>query len=165
METQIQARRERVNDCTTKICSSNRLLNALVNRIRTFMLWTSNSKFVRNNTVKRLLQKKTAIQMDNERGVKIWNVKIWIRLSFCSNNGEKLLKTCTHRLKRCFKANVKFVTPYDTKKCTLFCSKKDKIPIHQKSNTVYIIKCPEYDEHYVTKTDRHVTTRLNEQSN
>ena len=28
-------------------------------------------KFVRNNTVKRLLQNKTAIQMDNERGVKI----------------------------------------------------------------------------------------------
>ena len=69
-----------------------------------------------------------------------------------------------HKLKRCFKTNFKFVTLYDTKKCVMFCSVKDKIPTHQKSNVSYTIKCPGCGEDYVRKTDRYVITRLNEHS-
>ena len=47
----------------------------------------------------------------------------------------------------------------------MFCSVKDKIPTHQKSNVTYKIKCPECGEDYVGKTGRYVIKRLNEHSN
>ena len=47
----------------------------------------------------------------------------------------------------------------------MFCSVKDKIPTHQKSNVIYTRKCSRCGESYVVKTDRCVITRLNEHSN
>ena len=92
-------------------------------------------------------------------------IKIWICLPYLGNEGEELLKTCIRKLKRCFKSKVKFVTLYDTKKCAMFCSVEDKIPTHQKSNVIYIIKCPGCDGDYVGKAGRYIITRLNEHSN
>ena len=70
-----------------------------------------------------------------------------------------------NELKRCLTTNVKFVTLYDTKKCAMFCSVKDKDPTHQKSNVIYTIKCSGCGEDYIGKTDRCVITRLNKHSN
>ena len=47
----------------------------------------------------------------------------------------------------------------------MFCSVKDKIPTHQKSNVIYTTKFSGCGEDYVGKTDRCVITRLNEHSN
>ena len=44
----------------------------------------------------------------------------------------------------------------------MFCSVKDKIPTHQKSNVVYSIRCPGCGDEYVGKTDRCVITRMSE---
>ena len=124
------------------------------------MSWNSYPKYVRNSIIKRLKQKKIAVQKDDEMAI-----KIWIFLPYLGNKGEDLVKTCIRKLKRCFKTNVKFVTLHDTKKCTIFCSVKDKIPTHQKSDIIYTIKCPGCSEDYVGKTDGCVITRLNEHSN
>ena len=124
------------------------------------MLWNRYPKHVRNSVIKRLQQKKKAVQNDDESVI-----KIWIRLPYLGNKGEELVKTCIRKLKRCFKTNVKFVTLYDTKKCAMFCSVKDKIPTHQKSNVIYTIKCPGCGEDHIGKTDRCVVTRLNEHNN
>ena len=56
-----------LHDRATKICSSNKLLNDQINQIRTFMSWNSYPKYVRNSIIKRLQQKKTAVQKDDER--------------------------------------------------------------------------------------------------
>ena len=74
------------------------------------MLWNSYPKYVRNSIIKRLQQKKTPVQKDDEMAI-----KIWIRLPYLGNKGEEVVKTCMHKLKRCFKTNIKFVTLYDTK--------------------------------------------------
>ena len=50
----------------------------------------------------------------------------------------------------------------DTKKYAIFCSVKDKIPTHGKSNIIYKIKCPRCGEDYVQKSDRCIITQLNE---
>ena len=50
-----------LHDHATKICSSNKLLNDQINRIRTFMSWNSHPKYVRNSIIKRFQQKKTAV--------------------------------------------------------------------------------------------------------
>ena len=47
----------------------------------------------------------------------------------------------------------------------MFCSVKDKIPTHQKSNVIYSIKFPGCGEDYVGKTDRCALKRLYEHSN
>ena len=44
----------------------------------------------------------------------------------------------------------------------MFCSAKDKIPTHQKSN---VVKCPGCGEDYFGKIDTCITTRVNEHSN
>ena len=61
-----------LHDRATKICSSNKLLNDQINRIRTFMSWNSYPKYVRNSIIKRKA-KKTAVQKDDESVIKIWN--------------------------------------------------------------------------------------------
>ena len=104
-----------LHDRATKICSSNKLLNDQINRIRTFMSWNSYPKYVRNSIIKHFQQKKTAVQKDDEIAI-----KIWIRLPYLGNKGEELVKTCIRKLKRCFKTNVKFFTSYDTKECPIF---------------------------------------------
>ena len=47
----------------------------------------------------------------------------------------------------------------------MFCSVRDNIHTHQKSNIIYTTKCPGCGEGYVEKTDRCVITRRNEHSN
>ena len=42
----------------------------------------------------------------------------------------------------------------------MFCSVKDKIPTHQKSNVIYTIKCSGCGEDYIGKTVRCVITTL-----
>ena len=49
--------------------------------------------------------------------------------------------------------------------CAMFCSVKDKIPTHQKSNVIYSIKFPGCGEDYVGKTDRCALKRLYKHSN
>ena len=112
-----------LQDRPTKICFSNKLLNDQINRIRTFMPWNIYPKYVKKGITKRLQQKKTAVQKHDESFL-----KIWIPLPYFNNKGEELVKTCIRNLKRCFKTNVKFATLYDTEKCAIFCSVKDKIP-------------------------------------
>ena len=61
----------------TKICSSKKLLNDQINRIRTFMSWNSYPKYVRNSIIKRK-EKKTAVQKDDESVIKIWNRLLYL---------------------------------------------------------------------------------------
>ena len=93
-----------LHDLAMKIFS-NKLLNDQVNRIRTFISWNSYPKYVRNSIIKPLQQKKTVVESDDERVV-----KIWICLPYLGNKGEEIVKTRIRKLKRCFKTNVKFVT-------------------------------------------------------
>ena len=44
----------------------------------------------------------------------------------------------------------------------MFCSAKDSIPTHQKTNVIYKVSCPDYVEYYIGKTVRNLVTRLNE---
>ena len=102
-------------------------------------------------------QKKLKTRNDNDS-----DIKIWFRVPYLGSKSEGLVKSCIQKLKRCVKTNVKFVILYDTKKSAMFCSAKDKIPTHQKSNVVYSIRCPGCGDEYVAKTDRCVITRMRE---
>lgn len=47
----------------------------------------------------------------------------------------------------------------------MFCSVKDKISTHLKSNVVYKLKCPGLGEEYIGKSETYLKTRLNEHRN
>ena len=66
---------------------------------------------------------------------------------------RKTIKSCIKKIKRCLKEYVKFEILYDTKKMSLFCFAKDKIPIKQNANTVYQFTCPGYSKDYTGRTD------------
>ena len=101
------------------------------------MSWNNYPKYVRDSFIKRLQQNKLKTRNGNDS-----DIKIWFRVPYLGSKGEGLAKSCIQKLKRCVKTNVKFVILYDTKKSAMFCSAKDKIPTHQKSNVVYSIRCP-----------------------
>ena len=65
-------------------------------------------------------------------------------------------------MKRCLKEDEKFITYYNTKKMTMFCSAKDKIKTTQKANIIYDIQCTACKEHYTGKIGRCFVTRLDE---
>ena len=44
----------------------------------------------------------------------------------------------------------------------MFCPTKDKIPVLQRANTIYRIRCPGCGEYYIGKTDRCLDTRFKE---
>ena len=71
----------------TKICSSNKLLNDQINRIKTFMSWNSYPKYIRKSIIKLSRHKKKSVQKDNESVI-----KIWIHLLYLGNKGEEPVK-------------------------------------------------------------------------
>ena len=54
---------------------------------------------------------------------------------------------------------------YTTSKISDFCSVKDKIPVEQKNNVIYKIRCPGCGEDYIGKTDCCFGKRMHEQGN
>ena len=59
------------------------------------------------------------------------------------------------------KVNVKFVVIYDTKKISLYCNVKDKVPHGQRNNIAYRIRRPGFGRKYIGKTERCLISRMN----
>ena len=85
-----------------------------------------------------------------------------IRSTYLGNIGYNMKKNCSKKVQKCLKENARFITCYETKKKALFCSAKDSILIHQKSNIIYKVTCPSCNEDYVEKNDPISVTRLYE---
>ena len=60
--------------------------------------------------------------------------KVWIRLPYLGNRGDRIIKSCTSKIQRFLSKPVKFIVIYDTKKISYFVSNKDKHPILSRSN-------------------------------
>ena len=87
---------------------------------------------------------------------------MWIRLPYVGNFGDNTKRNCFKKVQKCLKENVRFITYNETKKNAMFCSAKDRIPIHQKANVIYKVICPGSNQDYVGKSDRNLIMRLNE---
>ena len=76
--------------------------------------------------------------------------------------GEKFVKKCISKLRKCSKKELKFILMYDTKKVAFFCSNKDPVPVNLESHVIYQFECPERKAKYIGKTDRYLELRLND---
>ena len=125
------------------------------------MSWNAYPKYVRSSIINRLksnVNRNDNINNNNKDDRKV----IWINLPYLGKKGEQLTNSLIRKLKRSFKENIKFKTVYKTNKLSMFCNTKDSISAEQKSNVIYGITCPGCFQKYVGKTDRNLTTRLDE---
>ena len=51
--------------------------------------------------------------------------------------GEKFVKKCISKLRKCSKKELKFILMYDTKKVAFFCSNKDPVHVNLQSHVIY----------------------------
>ena len=79
-----------------------------------------------------------------------------------AKKGELLVKCLLRKLRRYIKKDTRIVVRYKNKNIGFLCSTKDKIPIDQRSNIIYEIKCPGCGGKYIGKTDRCVSIRMTE---
>ena len=133
-----------------KICSSSENFRFQINKIKMFLSWNGHPFFTRNSIIKRLKTYPKKIEKEkNDRKI------IWIRLPYLSNIGDSMKKNCFKKIQIFLKENFCFITYYETKKTAMFCSVKKRIPINQKTNVIYKVTCPGFN-------DRNLVTRLNE---
>ena len=100
-----------------KICSSSEKFRFQINKIKIFMSWNGYLSFTRNSIIKRL--KASPKQVEKEKDDR---KIIWISLPYLGNIGDNLKKDCFKKVQKCLKENVCFITCYETKKTTMFCS-------------------------------------------
>ena len=87
----------------------------------------------------------------------------WLNVSYdAGSKGEYLVKGLCRKLRRYLKKNTRVIVRYKCKYLSFLCSTKDPIPSSQRSNIIYEIQCPGCGEKYVGKTDRCLSTRMNE---
>ena len=149
--------RSLINRCS-RLCSTAQLKNQQFSTINKLMSYNGFPQRVRRALLARFTKTKDTTdcsQQDNSE-------EIFIRLPYLGKEGEQIVHKCISRLKRCIKSKVNFKVFYRTSKISMFCSNKDKIPTHLKSNVVYKFDCPGCRKSYVGKTDRNFLTRLNE---
>ena len=128
-----------------KICSTSELLTKQLNKIKLFMSWNGYPSSIAKSILKRL----QATPPEVNRHEKDDLIKIFFRVPFSGEKGEQLVNKCINKVHRFTKKNVVFVRLFNTKKVSMFCPTKDKIPTLQKANVIYKIKCPACGEEYV----------------
>ena len=95
--------------------------------------------------------------------MRIYNVSVW--KSQMGAEGDKLGTKLKRKLKQHLSQKLNIRIFYTTSKISDFCSVKDKIPIEQKNNVIYKIRCPGCGEDYIGKTDCCFGKRMHEQGN
>ena len=124
-----------------KICSTQKLFDQQVGKIKTFMAWNGFHTRVKNAIINRLLKKHTQTQQNNNETLDDIRPKIWIRLPYLGNHGENLVRTLLKKIQRCLKQPINFIVIYNTKKISYFVSNKDSVPNLSRSNLVYQFTC------------------------
>ena len=91
---------------------------------------------------------------------KVTEIFFW--LPYAGIKGEQLVKHCLKKIKRSLKIDVKFVVIYDTRKFSFYCNVKDKVSYEQRNSIIYRSTCPGCGEKYIDKTERCLTSHMNE---
>ena len=121
-----------------KLCSTQKLFNQQVGKIKTFMAWNGFPTRFKNAIINRLFKKHTQTpQNNNNETLEDIRPKMWIRLPYLGNHGENLVRTLLKKIQRCLKQPINFMVIYNTKKISYFVSNKDSIPNLSRSNVVY----------------------------
>ena len=136
-----------------RICGNDTLFQNQVVYIKKLMSWNGFPKYVANKIIKNLVEKykngnaPNVIEEDED------TKKVFVRLPYCGQSGERLVSKCINKINRQLKAKVHFKILYKTSKISDFVTVKDPIPVGQKNNVIYKVQCPGCQEFYYGKTN------------
>ena len=102
-------------------------LTKQLSNLKSFMSWNGYPTHVVRSLFKRL-------QENSKRGGDPDDaelLKVFVKISYAGEQVERLLRSSLRKLSRFTKENVRFVTLFQTKKLSMFCPTKDKIPVLQ----------------------------------
>ena len=149
---------------TERICSNKQLLDGQISKIKSFMSWNGYPRYVRNNIISKLKERKKNLSKQDFSPETEDTSKIWFRVPYIGPIGEKFAKQCIAKVHRYCKKDLKFILMYNTKKISFFCGNKDPVPKNIQSHVIYQFECPGCKAKYIGKTDRCLELRLNEHS-
>ena len=89
-------------------------------------------------------------------------VSIFLKLPYLGPSGDFIINSFKRKLKRLLVPTVKFRISFTTNKLSMFCSLKDKYPLHMKTSLIYKFTCPHCQAQYIGKTERNLVTRCGE---
>ena len=123
------------------ICSNKQLLDGQISKIKSFMSWNGYPRYVWNNIIKKLKERKKNLSKQDSSLETEDTPKIWFRVPYIGPIGEKLVKQCIAKVRRYCKKDLKFILMYDTKKISFFCGNKDPVPKNLQSHVIYQFEC------------------------
>ena len=145
-----------------KLCSTASALKSQIDKLKSFMSWNGYPKHTRDV----LVNKFSKIISNNGTGSKGRNdeecVIIFLKLPYLGPTGDFIINSFKRKLKRLLVPTVKFRISFTTNKLSMFCSLKDKYPLHMKTNLIYKFTCPHCQAQYIGKTERNLVTRCGE---
>ena len=147
-------------DRAYKICSNVNLFQKQVACIKKVMSWNGYPRYVRNNIVKRLENRKNT---KNNYTLEQENIAtISCKIPCVGVQRETLIKNLVRKPKRHIDKQFELRNIYRTKKLSYYYNTKDKVPEYLKSHILYEFCCPACNMEYIGKTDPNFGTRVQE---
>ena len=138
------------------ICSNDFLLKKQVKFICRLMAWNDFPLHVRKSLCNKFLKETNKMNRTLEE-----KPTLWLNVPFLGKNGQFLVKRLEKKLRKSL-SDFKFKVVLKTNKMSMFCSNKDRLSQKEKANVVYLFSCPGCSKKYIGKTERNLTTRLDE---
>ena len=138
-------------ECAERICSNKHLFHNRISKIKSFMSWNGYPSYVCNVILRKLRERKKNTNGRCSNSEDDDTPKIWFRVAYIGQIGEKFAKKCISKLRKCSKKELKFILMYDTKKVAFFCSNKDPVPVNLQSHVIYQFECPGSKENILGK--------------
>ena len=149
-----------------KLCCTFSAFTNQIDKLKSFLSWNGYPEYVRNlliNRFKKISSNDAAVNdIVSKSKTDEEFVAVYLKLPYLGPSGDYLIKAFKRKMKRLLIPNVKFRIIYTTNKLSMFCSLKDKYPIHTKANLIYKFTCPYCQAQYVGKTERNLITRCEE---
>ena len=131
-------------------------------KILSFISWNGFSNYL-SKPLLYPLKSSSTIPLSNNSTKRNDISAIIFRLPYTRIVHKQLLKRCFEKYERFLNSNFKFRVLYGTKKMPFYCNIKDRVSHTQRSHVIYTIKCPGCSGCYISKTERCLITRINEQ--
>ena len=147
---------------TKRICDKD-LFKRGIREIKDFASWNGFPRKIRNTLINKFV-KSTENTKPNENNTSPDENCVWFELPYIGPTGEFLAKMFKQKISRLLNPNkkVNIKTRFKTTHLSMFAPTKDKVPMLNKSNVVYEMKCPGCGDKYIGKTERTLFERTKE---
>ena len=110
-----------------KICSSPVQFNRQISKIKTFMSWNDYPRHIAQSFVRRFKKNLSVPKPQTEKTEISDNEKLYIKVPYLGNRGDRLVKDLVKKLRRYLKPNVRIIPKIALRKCQCFALPKIRL--------------------------------------